>query len=146
MHFVSTELNFEMPHTQVYTNTLFQHHQQNKQESQASKLFEIRPLYMEQVSAEWYRGRTRSGCEGIFPVNYIDVKVPLDEAAPAMAASSQQQTSKPLRVRCLYNFPAECDGDLALKVSNRRGVISRYRRCIRRKTRDCFDGEKGRLK
>ncbi|XP_050341894.1 hybrid signal transduction histidine kinase M [Bactrocera neohumeralis] len=60
---------------------------------------------LEQVSAEWYRGRTRSGCEGIFPINYIDVKVPLVE---------ENAKTKPLRVRCLYNFPAEYDGDLAL--------------------------------
>lgn len=61
---------------------------------------------LEQASAEWYRGRTRSGCEGIFPINYIDVKVPLVE---------QNAITKPIRVRCLYNFPAEYDGDLALK-------------------------------
>ncbi|XP_018790808.1 PREDICTED: ras guanine nucleotide exchange factor Q [Bactrocera latifrons] len=60
---------------------------------------------LEQVSAEWYRGRTRSGCEGIFPINYIDVKVPLGE---------ENAKTKPLRLRCLYNFPAEYDGDLAL--------------------------------
>ncbi|XP_039970686.1 hybrid signal transduction histidine kinase M [Bactrocera tryoni] len=60
---------------------------------------------LEQVSAEWYRGRTRSGCEGIFPINYIDVKVPLVE---------ENAKTKPLHVRCLYNFPAEYDGDLAL--------------------------------
>uniref|UniRef100_A0A034VR90 SH3 domain-containing protein 19 n=1 Tax=Bactrocera dorsalis TaxID=27457 RepID=A0A034VR90_BACDO len=60
---------------------------------------------LEQVSAEWYRGRTRSGCEGIFPINYIDVKVPLVE---------ENAKTKPLRLRCLYNFPAEYDGDLAL--------------------------------
>ncbi|XP_017489719.1 PREDICTED: probable serine/threonine-protein kinase mkcB [Rhagoletis zephyria] len=79
---------------------------------------------LEQMSAEWYRGRTRSGCEGIFPVNYIDVKVPLDEVASTMAPGSQQQISKPLRVRCLYNFPAECDGDLALKVSKRKELLA----------------------
>lgn len=60
---------------------------------------------LEQVSAEWYRGRTRSGCEGIFPINYIDVKVPLVK---------ENSKTKPLRLRCLYNFPAEYDGDLAL--------------------------------
>ncbi|XP_014089169.3 uncharacterized protein l(3)05822 [Bactrocera oleae] len=61
---------------------------------------------LKQVSAEWYCGRTRSGCEGIFPINYIDVKVPLVE---------HKTKTKPLRVRSLYNFPAEYDGDLALK-------------------------------
>ncbi|CAD6995866.1 unnamed protein product [Ceratitis capitata] len=80
---------------------------------------------LEQVSEEWYRGRTRSGCEGIFPINYIDVKVPLEAEGPALTVrSSTQETlqqsamTKSLRVRCLYNFPAEYDGDLALREND----------------------------
>lgn len=69
---------------------------------------------LEQLSAEWYRGRTRSGCEGIFPINYIDVKVPLVE---------QNAKSKPLRVRCLYNFSAEYDGDLTLKENEMVAIL-----------------------
>ncbi|XP_054747811.1 abl interactor 2 [Anastrepha obliqua] len=80
---------------------------------------------LEQMSAEWYRGRTRSGCEGIFPINYIDVKVPLEETAPTLTANGMQQTakSKPLRVRCLYNFPAEYEGDLALKENEMVSIL-----------------------
>lgn len=79
---------------------------------------------LKQVSAEWYCGRTRSGCEGIFPINYIDVKVPLVE---------HKTKTKPLRVRCLYNFPAEYDGDLALKVS-----VTVYCYCMHLKIRFGF--------
>jgi len=71
------------------------------------------------------RGRTRSGCEGIFPVNYVDIKVPLGAtggggaAAPAAAAAaapptpSQQQLPTAI---CLYHFPGGVEGDLALQV------------------------------
>ncbi|XP_067640806.1 putative mediator of RNA polymerase II transcription subunit 26 [Eurosta solidaginis] len=86
---------------------------------------------LDQVSAEWYRGRTRSGCEGIFPINYIDIKVPLKEektAAPlTLGINNVQQTakSKPLRVRCLYNFPAEYETDLALKENDMVTILYR---------------------
>lgn len=95
---------------------------------------------LEQVSESWYRGRTRSGCEGIFPINYVEIKVPLTAKAPtpqptATALSSNysststttttydttyppttNSTSDDLKIRCLYNFPAEVEGDLAIKV------------------------------
>lgn len=34
---------------------------------------------LEKLNDEWLRGRNRSGCEGIFPTNYIDIKVPLKD-------------------------------------------------------------------
>lgn len=88
---------------------------------------------LEQVSEEWYRGRTRSGCEGIFPINYIDIKVPLQSPSTKKATAcnssnfSMQQSTQSTqsmrstygipRVKSLYNFPAEVDGDLPLKVN-----------------------------
>lgn len=90
---------------------------------------------MEQVSAEWYKGRNRSGCEGIFPINYIEIKVPLPSNTEVSSANSTQSssasttptyqqtatiangTTNHLKVRSLYNFPAEVEGDLELKVS-----------------------------
>lgn len=97
---------------------------------------------LEQVSETWYKGRTRSGCEGIFPVNYIEIKVPLfTKTTTTTNISNSQQTpsssyattkstynstatyqstittSDDLKVRCLYNFPAEVEGDLEIKVS-----------------------------
>ena len=75
---------------------------------------------LEQVSAEWFKGRTRTGCEGIFPSNYIDIKIPLKtsamEAATGSSSRSSSRASNNAKVRCLYNFPAEVVGDLALKV------------------------------
>ncbi|XP_037949662.1 protein app1-like [Teleopsis dalmanni] len=83
---------------------------------------------LEQVSTEWYRGRTRAGCEGIFPVNYIDIKVTLESVrTPTSQQESTRERSstigsqniyKPIAVRCLYNFPAEVQGDLALKEND----------------------------
>lgn len=75
---------------------------------------------LEQPTAEWFRGRTRSGCEGLFPVNYVEVKVPLGGGAGAAETSQprqqQQQQQQLQTVRCLYNFPGEVEGDLPLRV------------------------------
>lgn len=83
---------------------------------------------LEKVNAEWYRGRNRSGCEGIFPANYITVKVPLTENHSNVNNSNNNSgnknsthiSSKQLKVKCLYNFTAEVEGDLQLQV----GVFS----------------------
>lgn len=86
---------------------------------------------LEQVSTEWIKGRNRSGCEGIFPVTYIEIKVPLSINSASSATSTQSSSasttptyqattansSSNLKVRSLYNFPAEVDGDLELQVS-----------------------------
>lgn len=71
---------------------------------------------LEQPTAEWFRGRTRSGCEGLFPVNYVEVKVPLDGGAAAAQPRQQQEQQQLQTVRCLYNFPGEVEGDLTLRV------------------------------
>uniref|UniRef100_A0A6P4E6P6 Uncharacterized protein LOC108038584 n=1 Tax=Drosophila rhopaloa TaxID=1041015 RepID=A0A6P4E6P6_DRORH len=75
---------------------------------------------LDHPTPEWFRGRTRSGCEGIFPVNYVDVKVPLGATGGGAAASaaaplpshSQTQLNTAL---CLYNFPGGVEGDLVLQ-------------------------------
>lgn len=74
---------------------------------------------LEQPTAEWFRGRTRSGCEGLFPVNYVEVKVPLGGVAAAAQPRQQQEQQQQQQlqtVRCLYNFPGEVEGDLTLRV------------------------------
>lgn len=76
---------------------------------------------LEKVNAEWYRGRNRSGCEGIFPANYITVKVPLAETHindnnNGNKNSTNSTISKKIEVKSLYNFPAEVEGDLQLQV------------------------------
>ncbi|KAH8350137.1 hypothetical protein KR067_002697 [Drosophila pandora] len=83
---------------------------------------------LDQPAEEWLRGRSRSGCEGIFPANYVEVIVPLGSvghqssasgassgaAAPAATNSQHQQNRMPTAY-CLYNFPGEVEGDLALR-------------------------------
>ncbi|KAH8336577.1 hypothetical protein KR074_009359 [Drosophila pseudoananassae] len=83
---------------------------------------------LDQPAEEWLRGRSRSGCEGIFPANYVEVIVPLGSVghqssassaiagatAPAAINSQPQQNRMPTAY-CLYNFPGEVDGDLALR-------------------------------
>lgn len=88
---------------------------------------------LEQVSDDWFRGRTRSGCEGIFPVNYIEIKVPLSGNTETTATGTQSSTASTtptyntyqttasrndLKIKSLYNFPAEVDGDLELKEND----------------------------
>ncbi|KAH8315141.1 uncharacterized protein l(3)05822 [Drosophila kikkawai] len=84
---------------------------------------------LDQPTAEWMRGRTRSGCVGIFPINYVDIKVPLGAtgnvggggaAAPAPAATSSSSTAI-----CLYHFPGGVEGDLALQENERVTVLYR---------------------
>ncbi|XP_064549977.1 uncharacterized protein l(3)05822 [Drosophila montana] len=79
---------------------------------------------LDQPTEEWYRGRTRSGCVGLFPVNYVEIKVPLNGSAadpdPAQAHTQSQQQEQQQQqqlptARCLYNFPGEVEGDLALR-------------------------------
>ncbi|EDW68137.2 uncharacterized protein l(3)05822 [Drosophila virilis] len=76
---------------------------------------------LEQPTEEWLRGRTRSGCEGLFPVNYVEIKVPLNGSAagptqtPHTQSQQQQQHQQLPIARCLYNFPGEVEGDLALR-------------------------------
>lgn len=72
---------------------------------------------LEKVNDEWYRGRNRSGCEGIFPASYISVKVPLKEVEVATAGGVETRREL-LMAKCLYNFPADVEGDLQLKVTN----------------------------
>ncbi|XP_017039996.1 protein YSC84 [Drosophila ficusphila] len=91
-------------------------------------------LYLlDHPTPEWMRGRTRSGCEGIFPVNYVDIKVPLgatgggaaaisNSAAAPTSSSSQQQLPTAL---CLYHFPGGVEGDLVLQENELVTVLYR---------------------
>ncbi|KAL7728847.1 hypothetical protein ACLKA6_004195 [Drosophila palustris] len=87
---------------------------------------------LDQPTQEWFRGRTRSGCEGLFPVNYVEVRVPLRGGSAAQ--SQQQQQPQPQQqqqqqqlhmARCLYNFPGEVEGDLALRENELVNVLYR---------------------
>lgn len=78
------------------------------------------------LNEEWYMGRDRRGLEGMFPVNYVEVKVPLSSTPPTEeptrrydSADTPILSSKPSnagtqKVRALYQFTAETTEDLTL--------------------------------
>ncbi|KAH8374529.1 hypothetical protein KR200_000669 [Drosophila serrata] len=88
---------------------------------------------LDQPTAEWMRGRTRSGCVGIFPINYVEIKVPLGASgtvigggtAGASAASAPAAASSSSTATCLYHFPGGVEGDLALQENERVTVLYR---------------------
>lgn len=84
-------------------------------------------------------GRCKRGCEGLFPVNYVEIKVPLTtkkqgpnqsirektnayvpppQVALLPEKKKQQQQQEPERkCRALYDFNAETEEDLTISVS-----------------------------
>uniref|UniRef100_A0A2M3YZ52 Putative cofilin/tropomyosin family drebrinlike protein abp1 n=1 Tax=Anopheles braziliensis TaxID=58242 RepID=A0A2M3YZ52_9DIPT len=75
---------------------------------------------LRRISDEWYMGRDRRGLVGMFPVNYVEVKVPLSSDEPVPSASlsfsaAPQQRSDAIKVRALYHFAAETPEDLTLR-------------------------------
>lgn len=60
----------------------------------------------------YYRffGRNKRGCEGIFPISYVDIKVPLKVELDSVSPAG-------FRVRARYTFIAEAYEDLTIKVS-----------------------------
>lgn len=72
-----------------------------------------------QLNDQWYFGRDRRGCEGMFPMNYLDVKIPLTDSGVSSGTSGASTPSidKPIQVRALYDFRAESPEDLELRVS-----------------------------
>ncbi len=80
------------------------------------------------LNDEWYFGKNRRGCEGMFPSSYINVKVPIRESSSSSSSTknhqSQAMTSTPIpksqptpKARALYNFTAEAPEDLSLQVN-----------------------------
>lgn len=70
------------------------------------------------MNDEWMYGRNRRGCEGIFPVSYVDIRVPLKEKEADSGTASRSESVSPAgnRVRVLYTFAAEAEGDLTIQV------------------------------
>ncbi|XP_053680270.1 uncharacterized protein LOC128731190 [Anopheles nili] len=58
------------------------------------------------INSEWYVGRDKRGLEGMFPANYIEVKVPL---------GGNDGFTNGAVARALYDFKAETPDDLTLK-------------------------------
>lgn len=74
---------------------------------------------LRRLNNEWLFGRNRRGCEGIFPANYIDIKIPLRDDSAICSGSntpSVEMGAKAVKVRVLYDFQAEQAEDLSLRV------------------------------
>jgi len=75
---------------------------------------------IKQMNDEWMYGRNKRGCEGIFPVSYVDIRVPLQQLEPDSGTASRSASVSPAveghHVRVLYSFNAETDEDLSIKV------------------------------
>lgn len=65
------------------------------------------------MNEEWMYGRNKRGCEGIFPISYVDIRVPLKQVEPDSGMASRSPSISPAveshRVRALYSFNAESD-------------------------------------
>ena len=61
------------------------------------------------MNEEWMLGRNKRGCEGIFPLSYIEIKVPLESTNPTPNVIQHQ-------IKALYDFNAETSDDLTIKV------------------------------
>lgn len=59
-------------------------------------------------------GRNKSGCVGMVPINYIDIKVPLERSDNNL----KENTNSPrvIKAKVLYDFIAEVADDLSITV------------------------------
>jgi hypothetical protein len=73
---------------------------------------------IKQIDDAWLYGQC-AGAEGMFPSNYVNVVVPLtDEDNQQPPEQDQTQLSNPcFFADALYQFEAEADGDINLRVS-----------------------------
>lgn len=70
------------------------------------------------VDRDWLYGKLRSGTEGLFPANYVEIKVPLPgETKPAAARLGT--------ALALYDFESHQTGDLCFTAGDNISVISR---------------------
>lgn len=72
------------------------------------------------MNDEWMYGRNKRGCEGIFPISYVDIRVPLEQVEFDSGARSVSVSPavEGHHVRALYNFQAETSEDLTIKVKS----------------------------
>ncbi|XP_063696967.1 SH3 domain-containing protein 19 isoform X2 [Culicoides brevitarsis] len=81
---------------------------------------------LRRLNNEWLFGRNKRGCEGMFPANYIDVKIPLSDDSAICSGSntpSVELGSKAVKVLALYDFQAEQPEDLSLKANEEVTVL-----------------------
>lgn len=70
---------------------------------------------MRRVNDEWMYGRLRSGAEGLFPSNYVEVKVPLPNERPNTIGQAI----------ALYDFDAVQPGDLVFRIGDKISILSK---------------------
>lgn len=72
------------------------------------------------MNDEWMFGRDKRGCEGIFPISYVEILVPLKVEPDSGTDSRSTSVSPPIcpgiQIRATYTFNAENDEDLTIKV------------------------------
>jgi len=80
---------------------------------------------LKRVNDEWMMGRNRRGCEGMFPVNFVEVKVPLvdDREQQAPPSGSSTPTCDVIKAKALYDFNAESSEDLTLRVNDEINIL-----------------------
>ncbi|XP_055691716.1 SH3 domain-containing protein 19 [Lutzomyia longipalpis] len=80
---------------------------------------------LRQIDTEWMYGRNKRGCEGMFPINFIEIRVPLKEEKSKtqqitttngpVAKQSAPIANTSRKARVLYDFTAEVPEDLTLR-------------------------------
>uniref|UniRef100_A0A182MPT7 SH3 domain-containing protein n=1 Tax=Anopheles culicifacies TaxID=139723 RepID=A0A182MPT7_9DIPT len=81
---------------------------------------------LKRLNDEWYMGRDKHGLEGMFPVNYVEVKVPLSSrtsAEPSQDTAKAPSAGGAVKVRALYNFNAEAPEDLTIMENDHVAVL-----------------------
>ncbi|KAL5274542.1 hypothetical protein ACFFRR_000949 [Megaselia abdita] len=80
---------------------------------------------LSQINEEWFYGRNKRGCEGIFPSNYIDIRVPLQRTTSSISSSESMMATAGEKIRALYTFVAQEEGDLTFYENDVITVLSR---------------------
>lgn len=118
---VAEDLNFRVSHWRVqFTHTV-------------DSLFSLRffafclqaneKIYLiKQMNDEWVYGRNKRGCEGIFPISYVEVQVPIKQVEPDSGTASRSESVSPAveghRIKVLYTFNSETADDLTIVVGS----------------------------
>ncbi|GAB0099215.1 hypothetical protein DMENIID0001_150630 [Sergentomyia squamirostris] len=76
---------------------------------------------LREIDAEWMYGRNKRGCEGMFPINFVEIRVPLKTSEVQTQKMDQtivHQCASANAVRkahVLYDFMAEAPEDLTIR-------------------------------
>lgn len=70
---------------------------------------------LRRANDEWLYGKLRNGAEGLFPSNYVEIKVPLPNETPTHIGSAI----------ALYDFVPVQAGDLRFRVGEEISVLSK---------------------